>query len=159
MITPTPTNIIWVYGRLENSSLLKYSLEIFEFRHTRIWFPFFNCQCPTSLRSGRFEYTISERYFKSRCNTRSIRPSKISVNFGRWWHRVCSLVTTFITFLIFIHFSFIQDDCFTSLDDSFLHDLFTKTSHHSSLSVILIIQFLFMKSKVGQMWDYTFFFL
>ena len=42
----------------------------------------------------------------------------------------------------------ILDDVFTDLDDKFLYDLFTKTSHHSSLSVILILQFLFMKSKV-----------
>ena len=44
-------------------------------------------------------------------------------------------------------FSLSQDDCFTDMQDSFLYDLFTKISHHASLSVILVLQFLFMKTK------------
>ena len=42
----------------------------------------------------------------------------------------------------------ILDDVFEDLSDSLIVSIFTHLSHHSNLSVTLILTFLFMKSKI-----------
>ena len=42
----------------------------------------------------------------------------------------------------------ILDDVFSELSDTFLYNLFVSVFHHSKLSVCLILQYLFLKSKV-----------